>query len=161
VDPAISEFSYGFALTNELIRSPGFQVTAAPVFPSLIQEGQAGGYDVRLDRPSLPLFLQFKLCHYMFRRTCREVRDGEFDVPCYRMYLRPARHSRQHEMLLDLENAGEEVYYSAPMFHTAEELNTAFLNQSVCSSSIWIRPSEIGPLPDGLDHHVSFAAGQP
>src|SRR6186713_1069927 len=100
--PSISEFSYGFAITSELVRAPG-GVTAAPVFPSLVVEGRSGGWDVRLDRPGVPLFLQFKLCDCMTRRTCREARTAGFSVPCYRMHLRSARVSRQHEMLLDLE----------------------------------------------------------
>jgi hypothetical protein len=161
VRPTISEFSYGFAITSELIQAPG-TLTAAPVFPSLIEEGQpGGGWDVRLDRPGIPLFLQFKLCDYMTRRSCREARDGSFNVPCYRMHLRSARVSRQHEMLLDLELSGQEVYYSAPMFHEPEELNAAFLASAVRVRSVWIRPSEIGPLPDERDHHVSFEPGSP
>ncbi len=159
--PNISEFSYGFAITTELVQAPG-GVTAAPVFPSLIEEGQqGGGWDVRLDRPGVPLFLQFKLCDQMTRRTCREAREAGFNVPCYRMHLRSARTSRQHEMLLDLEAAGQEVYYSAPMFHQPEELNAAFFGAAVCARSIWIRPSDIGPLPDDADHHVSFEPGSP
>ena len=159
--PTISEFSYGFAITSELVQAPG-AVTAAPVFPSLIEEGQpGGGWDVRLDRPGVPLFLQFKLCDYMTRHNCREAREGGFNVPCYRMHLRSARVSKQHEMLLELEETGQEVYYSAPMFHQPEELNAAFLTTTVRAKSIWIRPSDIGPLQDSLDHHVSFEPGSP
>jgi len=45
--PDISEFSYGFALTHELIALAGEPLRAAPIFPSLIEEGRAGGgYDV-------------------------------------------------------------------------------------------------------------------
>jgi hypothetical protein len=159
--PTISEFSYGFAITSELVQAAA-GVTAAPVFPSLIQEGQeGGGWDVRLDRPGVPLFLQFKLCDQMTRRTCREARTAGFNVPCYRMHLRSARYSRQHEMLLDLEATGQEVYYSAPMFHQPDELNAAFLTNAVRTQSVWIRPSDIGPLPDNAEHHVSFEPGSP
>ena len=114
---------------------------------------------MRLDRPGLPLFLQFKLCHQMIRRNCREATQGGFNVPCYRMYLRSARSSRQHEMLLDLEEKGQEVYYVAPEFHLAEELNDAFLQRLVRERSRWIPPSDIGPLHDDGDHHVSFEPG--
>ena len=159
--PTISEFSYGFALTSELVQATG-AVTAAPIFPSLRAEGQqGGGWDVRLDRPGVPLFLQFKLCDRMTRRTCKEARQAGFKLPCYRMHLRPARLSRQHEMLLDLETRGEEVYYSAPMFHQPEELNDAFLQRSVRARSIWIRPTDIRKLPDADEHHVSFEPGSP
>lgn len=157
--PVISEFSYGFALTNELISSPGMVLTAAPVFPSLFDEGRpGGGWDVRIQRPGIPLFLQFKLSECMTRSTCKEVRTG-MNTPCYRMYLRSARMSRQHEMLLNLENSGQEVYYSAPAFHTPQELNAAFLGRNVRVRSVWIRPSDVGPLPDEKDHHVSFEPG--
>lgn len=154
--PNISEFSYGFAITNELVQAPGMNVSAAPVFPSLIAEGQpGGGWDVRVEQPGVPLFLQFKLSDYMTRRNCREARDANFNVPCYRMHIRRPP-SRQHEMLLDLEQTGADVYYVAPAFHEPEELNEAFMNRLVRSRSIWVRPSQIGPLPDDREHHVSF-----
>jgi hypothetical protein len=41
--PEISEFSYGFALTHELITLAGQPLRAAPIFSSLIEEGRAGG----------------------------------------------------------------------------------------------------------------------
>jgi hypothetical protein len=158
--PNISEFSYGYALTDELIHSHGTALTAAPVFPSLYQEGQAGGgYDVMLQRPGIPLFLQFKLSHCMVRRSAQEVKVGIFRPPFYRMHVRPSRHSDQHEMLLDLENAGNEVYYTAPAFHTPEEFNEAYLLHQVRIRSLWIRPSIIGPLPDDKDHHLAFVPG--
>jgi hypothetical protein len=52
VTPDISEFSYGFALTQELISAADPPVRAAPILPSLIKEGRtAGGYDAHLDIP--------------------------------------------------------------------------------------------------------------
>src|SRR5262249_39334530 len=49
-----------------------------------------------------------KLAHCMVRNNASEARDGTLAVPYYRMHLRPARHSDQHEMLLDLERTGNE-----------------------------------------------------
>jgi hypothetical protein len=153
----ISEFSYGFALTDELIHSYGVPLTGAPVFPSLYDEGQTGGgWDLRLDRPGIPLFVQFKLSECLTRRNCNEVRRGLLPVPCYRLHLRPTRFSRQHELLLELEGQGHEVYYTAPAFYKPEELNDSYLNHQVRARSIWIKPSQIGPLPDNRNHHVSF-----
>ncbi len=66
--PEMSEFSYGYALTDELIHWHGTSLTAAPIFPSLYQEGKSGGgYDVMLQRSGIPLFLQFKLADQMVR----------------------------------------------------------------------------------------------
>ena len=155
--PNISEFSYGYALTDELRHWHNLPITASPIFPSLYREGQpGGGYDVRLERGGLPLFLQFKLSDWMVRGTAREARTGQMLAPYYRMHLRPRRHSAQQEMLLNLENDGHEVYYVAPVFHEPSELNDAYREREVVARSIWMRPSYIGPLQDDDDHYVAF-----
>jgi len=38
--PEISEFSYGFALTNEIVGWANLK--APPIFPSLVEEGKVG-----------------------------------------------------------------------------------------------------------------------
>lgn len=159
--PDISEFSYGYALTEALIWDAGLPTTAAPMFPSLIDEGRSGGYDVGIQFQGLLVFLQFKLSHFMNRGFAFEAKQGLMDIPFYRMHLRPARHSRQHAMLLDLEAAGEIVLYAAPKFHLPSELNTAYLSRTLIRRSFFIRPSTIGPLPDEWDHHISFRDGYP
>jgi hypothetical protein len=86
-----SEFSYGYCLTEDLVVGQNMPLTAAPVFPSLIEEGQTGvGYDVRFDRPGTPLFLQFKLVHQMVKANAKEAKQGHFQPPFYRMHLAPA-----------------------------------------------------------------------
>ncbi|MBH8615229.1 hypothetical protein I4N56_033470 [Pseudomonas mohnii] len=57
--PNISEFSYGYAVTNEVVNLLGTSIAAAPQFPTLYAEGQAGGgYDVKIVG-GIPIFLQF------------------------------------------------------------------------------------------------------
>jgi len=160
--PDISEFSYGYALTETLISAFPGGLRAAPVFPSLLEEGRpGGGYDVHLPFTGFPLFLQFKLSHRMVRETALEAQIGLLIPPFYRMHLRPMKHSQQHPMLLDLEATGSDVYYVAPYFHTPNELNDAYTQRQVVQRSIFINPSTIGPLPDYDDHHVSFKRGAP
>ena len=156
--PNISEFSYGYGVTDELIHWHGWPLTASPIFPSLYQEGQpGGGYDVKLPFYGLPLFLQFKLSDYMVRGSAREAQAGLLPVPYYRTHLRPRRHSAQHEMLLDLEKSGgEAVYYVAPAFHESSELNNAYRHHEIAIRSIWMKPSYIGEFPDDDDHYVAF-----
>lgn len=155
MNPLISEFSYGYAVTDELIHGLGTPITAAPVFPSLYQEGQTGGgYDVMLQRPTIPLFIQFKLAHCLTKRNAAEA--SLLSLPYYRMHVRPSRHSNQHALLLALEAQGNDVYYCAPAFHEGHELNDAYLTQNVCNRSIWLLPSCIGPLPDDNSHYVAF-----
>jgi len=159
MDPMISEFSYGYALTEELALGRLGRLRGAPLFPSLIEEGRAGGgYDVQLPRIGIPLFLQFKLSHYMRTRGAAERRL--FMSPYYRMYLRPLRHSRQHFLLQQLEGRGNEVYYAAPEFYLLDELNDAYLNNRVLERSAFFRPLDIN-LPDDKSHYVVFNKSSP
>jgi hypothetical protein len=153
--PDLSEFSYGFALTNEFVAALG-QLNAAPIFPSLIEEGRAGGgYDVKLDAPGLPLYIQFKRADCMVRDTASECGSIGLIPPFYRMYITERRRSQQHDLLLSLDQAPNVVFYAAPRFHTVRELNDAFTQGTVRPRSFFIRPQDIGPL-DGAKHHVAF-----
>jgi hypothetical protein len=160
--PDISEFSYGYALTESLVAAAPMPIRAAPVFPSLLAEGQpGGGYDVHLPFAGFPLFLQFKLAHRMVRASAHEAGTGLLSTPFYRMHLRPTRHSQQHPMLLELEDTGVAVYYAAPYFHTPAELNRAYEDRRIVHESLFVKPSEIGPLPDDKDHHLAYRRGTP
>lgn len=149
--PDISEFSFGYALTNELVARFHLGSVGAPVFPSLVEEGEVG-YDVAL--PGIPVFLQFKLSDPMVRGTALEA--SRLGLPYYRMHLRPRRHSNQHELLLRLEAAGNEVYYVAPEFHTPADLNLAYDSGTVVDRAAFWRPRDIGSLVDDADHYIAF-----
>ena len=67
--------------------------------------------------------------------------------------------SRQHILLLDLEDKGEQVYYVAPAFHSPQELAVHYANRVVCKNSIFVRPSFDGIQGRFIDeewHHISF-----
>lgn len=157
--PQISEFSYGFALTNELVGWA--ELSAAPVFPSLLEEGKAGGgYDVKLERPGLPLYLQFKRSEFLTRRSGREAREianvgGTIGIPYYRFAVTEAAISDQHELLLALDAAPNFVFYAAPRFHRLDEINEAWHHNAVASRSQFVAPQAIGSLTNGR-HTVAF-----
>lgn len=152
--PDISEFSYGFALTSEVVTMMGPSISAAPQFPTLYAEGRAGGgYDVKITGGT-PIFLQFKLSHHMVRPNCKEyLRMGG---AYYRWHLHAQSLSDQHNLLLDLESKGNIVAYAAPIFHRSAELNTHYLNDQILDNSVAFRPSVIGPLTDDENHYVVF-----
>jgi hypothetical protein len=153
-NPHFSEFSYAYAVTEDLVVAQGTQIIAAPVFPSLIEEGQYG-FDVMISRPGFPLFLQFKLAHYIQRRNATETKMSLLQPPFYRMHLRSTAISNQHAALLALERAGNEVFYTAPAFHLREDFNEAYRLRQVWVRSFQIRPTQIGEL-DINEHHVAF-----
>lgn len=155
MQPTFSEFSYGYALTRELASGGFGSLIAAPILPSLVREGRAGGgYDICLPFVGISLFIQFKLSHYLSRSNAREW--GQYHSRYYRMYLRPIRYSDQHELLMDLESAGNQVYYVAPEFHTVEELNDAYALRNVCDRSAFFSPVDIGILPTIDQHYLTF-----
>lgn len=156
--PGISEFSYGYALTDELVHSPLGGLRAAPFFPSLIAEGKSG-YDVRLQFPGLILFLQFKLSHRMLRRSALEYRRHNLPIgppPFFRFHIYSRKRSMQHQLMLDLEREGNPVYYAAPLFDKILHLDSAYLNSDVAARSVFVRPSAIGRINDDAAHHVAF-----
>lgn len=155
MESRFSEFSYGYALTEELARGKLGKLTAAPVFPSLRKEAQVG-YDVKLPFRGSPLFLQFKLSDYLKRSYALEWHD--FGSPYYRMHLRPEKHSRQHSLLMGLEAGSEKdtVFYAAPEFYLVPDLNRAYLNENVLERSALFSPCDIGVLPDDGHHYVVF-----
>jgi len=155
MEPTFSEFSYGYALTQELASGNFGPLTAAPILPSLAREGRVGGgYDIHLPFVGSPLFLQFKLSHHLKRKNALEW--GQYFSPYYRMYLRPLRYSDQHELLIDLEIMDNQVYYVAPEFHTVEELNDAYASRNVYDRSAFFSPVDIGILPTIDQHYLTF-----
>jgi hypothetical protein len=156
-----SEFTYGYALTDNLVNGALAGVGGVPLFPSLREEGRAGGgYDVEIPARPVPLFLQFKVPQVMRRRSDwtpeEPVVAERFGVPYYRMHLRARRHSRQHDALLAHEAAGRLVFYAAPRFHRGDDLNRLYVEKRVHRDSVFVRPGAIGPLPDDEPHHLAY-----
>lgn len=158
VKPSFSEFSYGFALTHELCNTAFGGLHAAPVFPSLINEGKDdAGYDVHLAKPGLPLFIQFKVSQYMVMETA-----GQWDLfhkPYYRFWIHSRSRSSQHRSLVKHDTAPNLVLYAAPALHNVADLNHAFHNGHVVATSVFFRPRDIGQLQDSAEHCVAFSPG--
>lgn len=157
-----TEFSYGYAFTENLIRSSASGPATAPVFPNLVQEAKLG-YDVRIDMPGSPLFFQFKLPELMVRDTAREIAQlglAGLSTPFFRMPLMRRDLSDQHAHLIRLEaKFPGAVYYASPTCESSAAFNTSYALAQVHTSSVLISPGAIGPLPDDRSHVVSYVAG--
>jgi hypothetical protein len=154
MDSHISEFSYGYALTSELIALFNLKTAGAPEFATQNAEGKpGGGWDIKL--PGVPFYLQFKRAARMVRKRASEARSFS-GLPIYRMYLHRRDQSDQHRLLLDLEAKGNVVLYAPPGFSEPDELNEAYSSDQTAKRSIFVRPSAIGPLKDNKRHWVSF-----
>ena len=164
--PRISEFSYGFALTRELIdkRWRGLQLTKAPYLPSLVAEGQqGGGFDVKLDSINMLVFLQFKVSHRMTRTTAKGVSEGDITVPYYRFDIHAPKLSDQHKLLLALEKTPSQVKrivrYAAPAFFFEGDFDHAYRTGTISNQTVFVAPSQVR-LPDAGSHSVGFNSPQ-
>jgi hypothetical protein len=156
-----SEFSFGYAFTENLVRWSQQAPASAPQFPNLVQEAQLG-YDVRIDFPARPLFFQFKLPELMVRDTAKEIAEYGLSITCdfFRMPLMRADLSNQHSHLVDWEHQHPgSVFYASPTFDDINAFNQAYNQGSVHLSSALFSPNDIGPLPDNRNHVVSYEAG--
>ena len=158
VNEKFSEFTYGFALVNELTKV--LPCKAVPLFPSLREEGKTGGgYDVRIEEDKgTILHLQFKLSKQLNRRNAREYKlpGHSLGLPYYRFEVMSNRLSRQHCSLLALEVQHPQTFYVAPSYHLTTEINTYWNSAEVAKHSVFIKPSSIGKLPDGSPHSICF-----
>jgi hypothetical protein len=151
--PEISEFSYGYAFTDELIHTHHFPLVAAPEFPSLYREGQpGGGWDVRLDG-RVPIFIQFKLADHFKTVNAAGGQCRSIKPPFYRMKIYNA--SKQHNMLLQLQNNEDLVYYAAPSFHKFREFTNAYMNREVLKKSLMIKPNILGNTYDKVAFNMA------
>ncbi|SFR57362.1 hypothetical protein [Litoreibacter janthinus] len=155
-----TEFSFGYAITENLVRSSAICPTGAPVFPNLVQEARLG-YDVRIDLPGVPMFFQFKLPSKMVKNNAREVAQlglAGINTPFFRMPLMRRDKSPQHQHLIDWERRFPNcVYYASPTFQHMEDFNAAYVAGTVHIQTAYFSPLAIGPLPDDTQHNVSYA----
>lgn len=154
----ITEFSFGYAFTENLIRQSQTGPSNAPHFPNLIQEATLG-YDVRIDMPAVPLFFQYKVPDLITRRSAREIVNYRLPirVPYFRMPLMRRDKSRQHQLLVSLENSRPgSVYYASPLMQSVVGFNRCYAACAVHNFSALFSPSEIGPLPDNREHVVAY-----
>jgi hypothetical protein len=156
MEPTFSEFSYGYAVTEELMNGALGRMIGRPMFPTQREEGRAGGgYDVKmLPKVGVPLFLQFKRSDYLKRAYSKYW--YLFNDYYYRIAVMRSKFSIQQELLIHLEMLGNDVYYIAPEFYTDDELTDYYTNKTVFSHSALFSPVDIGHLPDDSQHYIVF-----
>ena len=155
-----SEFSYGYAFTENLIRDSGQRPTQAPRFPTLREEARLG-YDMKIHLPARVLFIQYKRPECMVSTAAREIsrlQIRDLPVPFFRMPIMKGMRSDQHDRLLDLEEKNaDSVFYATPALHDVYEFNLAYGATRVHHESFFFSPKAIGRLPVHESHHIAYA----
>jgi hypothetical protein len=109
-----------------------------------------------------PVFFQFKRSFVLTIKSAREVKCGDFaECPLFRMHLRGKNGFSQHRALVDLELAGNRVFYVTSQIGSSEELSECYVNKSVVDSAAALfSPSEIALPNYDESHHVTFRADE-
>ena len=158
-----SEFSFGYAFTENLIRSAASAPIGAPVFPNLYDEG-SWGFDVKISLPGVPLFFPYKLPELMTRNSARELSISPpltLAVPFFRMPLMRRDLSKQRQLHIILEtNFPGTVFYASSCLPDLSSFNKAYNIARIHNRSVLFSPSDIGPLPDDKDHCVVYQDGK-
>ena len=164
MDIGYSEFSFGYAFTDNFIRDSRSRPTSAPTFPSLRDEGK-WGYDVRIELAGRAVFFQYKRPELLTRNSAREIRD--YALPglypdFFRMPLMMGTISQQHNHLIDLESKFPgRVFYATPAMGTINEFNRVYCRGKVHRQTVLFSPNEIGPLNAKDKHHIAYRNRQP
>jgi hypothetical protein len=148
-----SEFSYGFALSFEIMNGLGSAISGTPLFPSLFEEAQKG-YDVDFTLAGWPLFLQFKLADYLSIGNSKQY--SFYGSPYFRFSIRPINKSKQHNLLKDLSKEEPEVYYVAPSFYKLVSLNDLFKSVSIFMQSVFVPLTDLPSIHGNEQHCVTF-----
>lgn len=155
-----SEFCYGYAFIENLIRDSRRRPTRAPRFPTLREEARLG-YDMKIDLPARVLFFQYKHPECMVSNAAWEtsrMRIRDLWPRCFRMPTMKGARSDQHDRLLALEERNaDSVFYPMPELHDACEFNRAYGKTRVRRESCFFSPHAIGPLSPHEDHHIAYA----
>jgi hypothetical protein len=156
--PEFSEFSYGFALSYEVMNALQPDVVGAPLFPSLRAEAGTGT-DADFSPAGCPLFIQFKLAAYM--KTARAKQWATYGGPYFRVVVPSRTRSNQHNLLRELSKVEPEVYYAAPAFYRQIEFNQAFVNDEILLQSRFIPLRHLPDLADDGEHYITYCHGVP
>lgn len=156
VPTGISEFSFGFAFLHEQANLHARNLTAAPFFPSLLEEKNLG-YDAKLPVRGSPFFYQFKLSDYMKRSTARFWKY--YKSPYYSIRLHKKDTNHQHNTLKKLSDRHPKTFYVAPEFHGHQEFNAAYLAKQVARNSRLIPLRLCTAYRTGKQHYISYQSG--
>ena len=158
--PEFSEREFEFCFNAEFIRKNASAVIGTPFIPSQRLEALLGfdvEFKLRQGNIQHSLFLQHKVSHFIQNQAGKNWGIYNFHMgPYYYFYLEKLDRSRQHNLLHNLRQSGEEVYYSAPLFFERNVFTQHFVNEVVIDNSVFIDPSGVGLIMDLDLHKISY-----
>jgi hypothetical protein len=148
-----SDFSYGSALTWELVdaRDPGIRVM--PLLPSAPEQGTVADDNGFRGAGSL-VFLHVMAVEHMLTPRARgwSAHEERF----FRLTVPPRSHSTLHDLLRALSRAEAEVYYAAPAFYRQREFARAFDLGHIVEESVFVPLRLLPDLSGDAPHYLTY-----
>lgn len=155
-----NEREFEFCFNAEFVRKNSAALIGTPIIPSQRMENVLG-YDVEFriqnGRFSRSLFLQHKVSSYAQHRRGRNADIWNcYFGPYFRFPIERLDRTRQHNLLVELAERGEDVFYCAPVFVGLDNLQNCFVQDNVIDNSRFFDPKDMGKVTDFEKHHVSY-----
>lgn len=155
-----NEREFEFCFNAEFVRKNSNALVGTPIIPSQRMENVLG-YDVqfRLQNGQFTrsLFLQHKVTSYAEHRSGKNASIYNcYNGPYFRFRIERLDKTRQHNLLVELAEKGEDVFYCAPIFVGIDSLQNHFVQDEVMDHSRFFDPEEMRRISDFEQHHVSF-----
>ena len=134
---AFYEFEFTVAFIHDYLKKNEAHGRHAIVsMPTPMEESHVG-YDAKIETNGHVRFFQFKRPDYL---GAGRGNQGEHyrHQPYYRINITPHEWSQQHNLLVRLAKLGHEVYYVAPIFHDAQQLDLHSSAEEIMEQSIWV-----------------------
>ena len=154
-----NEREFEFCFNAEFVRKNTGALIGTPIIPSQRMENILGygvEFRIRNGRYARSLYLQHKVSYYAQFKSGRNAPIWDcYYGPYYRFPISRLDRTRQHNLLVDLAEKGEDVFYCAPVFVGIGNLQTYFGQSVVMNNSRFFDAKEMGRLSDFEQHHVS------
>ena len=136
------EFEFTVAFIHDFLKRNEARGSQAMVgMPPPAEEAHVG-YDAKLATNGYARFFQFKRPDYL--EAGRGKQGACYpNQPYYRINITPHELSGQHNLLVNLAKRGHEVYYVAPIFHDAQQLDQHRSAEQIMEQSIWVPTKDL------------------
>lgn len=154
-----SEFQFTYGLTREIENnSSKYDV---PFLPSQVLENRLP-VDVMhppTSRRYAPLLLQYKRSDGLTRSNAGEWHD--FNQEYYRFDIYPQEKSDQHNRLVELSSAIDDVYYAAPGFYQNTTYRGHARRGNLAQNTAFVDISTCPEVRDGDSHSIAYTLTPP
>ena len=152
---AFYEFEFTVAFIHDFLKKNEARGSQAGVgMPPPAEEAHVG-YDAKLATKGYARFFQFKRPDYL---EAGRGKQGQCypNQPYYRINITPHEWSWQHNLLVNLAKRGHEVYYVAPIFHDAQQLDLHRSAEQVMEQSIWVPTKDLHLQQTGDRSYITY-----